>query len=120
MSDIAWIGEKPYDGITGYGAVGVEFAVTAVSSAGTEDPISVAERDSLVYAGNEDLQWTEQYYCGYLELHVRPDEVEAKYFGKSPYSTVPLVMDNNNIRLPDCGYPQCLGTPAGQFYRQAW
>ena len=120
MSDVAWIGEKPYDGVTGAGAAGVEFAVTAVSSAGTEDPINVAEKGSLVYARNEDLQWTEQYYRGYFELHIRPDEAEAKYFGKSPYPTVPLITKTNDIRLPYCGYPQCLGTPAGQFYRQAW
>lgn len=55
----------------------------------------MAEKDSLVYAGNEDLQWTEQYYRGYLELHIKPDEAEAKYFGKSPtYFPVPLVTDD--------------------------
>ena len=84
VSDIAWIGEKPYDGATGACAAGVEFAVTAVSSSSTEDPISVAEKDALVYADNEDLQWTEQYYRGYFELHIRSDEAEARYFGKGP------------------------------------
>ena len=40
-----------------------------------DGPMSVAEKDALVYANNEDLQWTEQYDRGYLEFHIRPDDV---------------------------------------------
>lgn len=81
MSDIAWVGEKEYDGVTGEGAIGVEFAVTSLSSPGTEDPIAVAEKEALIYSDNEELQWHETYYRGYFELHVRPDNAEAKFFG---------------------------------------
>jgi alkaline phosphatase D len=83
VSDVAWIGEKGYDGSTGAGAIGVEFAGTAVSSSGFGGTISSAEANAATYAGNEDLQWNEGYYRGYFELRLRQDEVEAKYFGRS-------------------------------------
>ncbi|GMG12273.1 unnamed protein product [Aspergillus oryzae] len=82
VSDIAWIGEKPYDGNTGVGAIGVEFAGTAVSSSGFGGTINSAEQTAASYARNEDLQWNEGYYRGYFELRMRQDEVEAKYFGR--------------------------------------
>lgn len=82
MSDIAWIGEKPYDGKTGEGAIGVEFATTAVSSSGFDGPIVSAEKEAASYGENPELLWAEGYYRGYFELSVRKDEVRAAYFGK--------------------------------------
>ncbi|KAE8391539.1 PhoD-like phosphatase-domain-containing protein [Aspergillus alliaceus] len=94
VSDIAWIGEKPYDNKTGAGSIGVEFAGTAVSSTGFGGTISSAEKIAASYAANDDLQWNEGYYRGYFELHLRQDEVEAKYFG------CPTVATRNSWELP--------------------
>ncbi|GAB1194196.1 hypothetical protein APSETT444_003437 [Aspergillus pseudonomiae] len=94
VSDIAWIGEKPYDGSTGAGAIGVEFAGTAVSSSGFGGTINSAEQTAASYARNEDLQWNEGYYRGYFELRMRPNEVEAKYFG------CPTVATRNSWEIP--------------------
>ncbi|KAL4894754.1 PhoD-like phosphatase-domain-containing protein [Aspergillus ambiguus] len=94
VSDIAWIGEKEYDGATGEGAVGVEFAVTSISSPGTEGPIAEAEKEAAVYSDNEELQWNEAYYRGYFELYVRREEAEARYYG------VPTVATRNAWELP--------------------
>ncbi|KDE86039.1 phosphodiesterase/alkaline phosphatase D [Aspergillus oryzae 100-8] len=94
VSDIAWIGEKPYDGNTGVGAIGVEFAGTAVSSSGFGGTINSAEQTAASYARNEDLQWNEGYYRGYFELRMRQDKVEAKYFG------CPTVATRNSWEIP--------------------
>ncbi|KAB8072439.1 PhoD-like phosphatase-domain-containing protein [Aspergillus leporis] len=94
VSDVAWIGEKGYDGSTGAGAIGVEFAGTAVSSSGFGGTISSAEANAATYAGNEALQWNEGYYRGYFELRLRQDEVEAKYFG------CPTVATRNSWEIP--------------------
>lgn len=84
VSDIAWIGEKPYDGTTGQGAIGVEFATTAVSSTGFDGPIASAEKEAASYSENPELLWAEGYYRGYFELIVQKNEVRAEYFGKLP------------------------------------
>ncbi|ODM23768.1 hypothetical protein SI65_01357 [Aspergillus cristatus] len=75
VSDLAWIGEKSYDSAIGEGAVGVEFAGTAVSSEGFGGTISSAEAEAGTYKKNEEMRWTEGYYRGYYELHVKQDEV---------------------------------------------
>lgn len=82
VSDVAWVGEKEYDHITGRGAVGVEFAGTAVTSHGMVGTKWMVDNQSRRNAKDyTDLQWTEGYYRGYYELHVTPAEVHAQYFG---------------------------------------
>ena len=85
VSDLVWLDEKPYDSLSGSGAIGVEFAGTAVSSpspAGANVSIDVANFGSkwLVEA-NTELQWSETYYRGYFELEINKEQVVAKFFG---------------------------------------
>lgn len=106
VSDVAWIDEKPYDGSTGEGAIGVEFATTAVTSEGFGGTIASAEEEAASYSGNPELQWNEGYYRGYYELQVRQNEVLAKFFGKSPTHRVPLIVSNTLTRLSNCRHPE--------------
>ncbi|KAJ8099641.1 alkaline phosphatase [Lipomyces tetrasporus] len=94
VSDLAWIGTYDYDEVSGSGAVGVEFAGTAVTSSGFGGTISSAEVRARSYSENKDLHWDEGYYRGYYELHVRRDRAEAKYFG------CPTVATRNGWEIP--------------------
>ncbi|KAF2224420.1 PhoD-like phosphatase [Elsinoe ampelina] len=85
VSDLVWEGAKTYDHVTGEGAIGAEFAVTAVSSvsrAGQNVSVAEARRvsDSVV-GNNSEVQWNEFWYRGYMELRLGREEAEAKYFG---------------------------------------
>jgi alkaline phosphatase D len=85
VSDLVWLDDHPYDQVTGVGAVGVEFAGTAVSSSGYGAGRSIAnssDRSAALVKDNRELQWTEGYYRGYYELHISPDELNARYYGK--------------------------------------
>ncbi|KAI2629696.1 PhoD-like phosphatase-domain-containing protein [Hypoxylon sp. NC1633] len=95
VSDLAWLDEKPYDHTTGEGAIGVEFAGTAVSSTGFSGKIAPArtEAEELVN-GNTVLQWQDGYYRGYFILSVTPEKLEAQYFGS------PSVASRNSWDLP--------------------
>ncbi|KAF1832828.1 hypothetical protein BDW02DRAFT_408620 [Decorospora gaudefroyi] len=84
VSDLVWLDETPYDQETGVGAVGVEFAGTAVSSSGYGSGRSIAnssDRSAALVSDNRELQWAEGYYRGYYELHISPDELNAQYYG---------------------------------------
>lgn len=85
VSDVAWVDNKPYDPKTGAGAIGVEFAGTALSSPspyGQNITIADANKASkALVADNEELHWSELYYRGYFELHITRKEVEARFFG---------------------------------------
>ncbi|KAE8147732.1 PhoD-like phosphatase-domain-containing protein [Aspergillus avenaceus] len=94
VSDLVWLGEKEYDSKTGAGAIGVEFAGTAVSSTGYGSSICAGEQVAATYAHNPDLKWTEGYYRGYFELRLRQDQAEARYFG------CPTVATRNNWEIP--------------------
>lgn len=95
MSDLVWLDEKPYDPATGAGAIGVEFAGTAVSSTGANYPILGARREAEYRVGNaSELQWQDGYYRGYIALSVRPDVVEAAYYGS------PSVASRNAWDIP--------------------
>lgn len=86
MSDLVWLEEMPYNQVTGEGAIGVEFAGTAVSSSGYGAGRSIAnssDRSAALVRDNTELQWTEGYYRGYYELHVSPEELRAEYYGLS-------------------------------------
>jgi alkaline phosphatase D len=83
VSDVTWLGKKSYDPKTGDGAIGVEFAGTAVTSSGQGGPILAArEKARNQVEANEVLQWQEGYYRGYFVLSVRRESVTAQYYGK--------------------------------------
>lgn len=75
-----------YNPTTGEGAIGVEFAGTAVSSTSSfGSGISPEAADEiskiLVNAtGNEELQWSEGSYRGGFTLEVGAQSVVARYF----------------------------------------
>jgi len=73
-----------YNPITGEGAIGVEFAGTAVTSMSPfganiqpaqADPIS-----SLFVASNPDLQWSEGSYRGFFTLTLDSHGANATYY----------------------------------------
>jgi alkaline phosphatase D len=84
VSDLVWLDETPYNQVTGEGAIGVEFAGTAVSSTGYGSGRSIAnssDRSAALVRDNRELQWTEGYYRGYYELYISPEELTARYYG---------------------------------------
>jgi alkaline phosphatase D len=87
VSDLAWLGIKKYDPKTGKGAIGAEFAGTAVSSWGTSGSNSIepeaGKLSRKAIAENKELFWQEGYYRGYFHLSVTPKNVSAQFFGKS-------------------------------------
>ncbi|KAJ9629809.1 hypothetical protein H2203_002190 [Taxawa tesnikishii (nom. ined.)] len=85
VSDLVWLDHTNYSSSSGSGAIGVEFAGSAVSSPcpyGQNISLAAANNASnwLVNA-NSELQWQDLYYRGYFELHIGYDEVNASYFG---------------------------------------
>jgi alkaline phosphatase D len=85
VSDVAWLGKTDYNTTTGEGAIGVEFAGTAVTSSGTAGPILAArEKARAQVQASQVLQWQDGYYRGYFVLSVRKDKVMAQYFGGFP------------------------------------
>ncbi|KAF4344587.1 alkaline phosphatase [Fusarium beomiforme] len=87
VSDLAWLGTKKYDSETGEGAIGAEFAGTAVSSWGTSGSNAIEPDAGKIsrkaIAENKELFWQEAYYRGYFQLSVARDKVSAQFFGKS-------------------------------------
>lgn len=85
VSDLVWFGQKPYDAASGEGAIGVEFAGTAVSSPSPlGQNISMAEANNgsrWLVTANPELQWHEGFYRGYYELSIDYDVVNATFFG---------------------------------------
>lgn len=71
VSDLVWLDTHPYDTATGNGAIGVEFAGSAVSSpspAGQNISLAVANYASgLLVDANRELQWQDLYYRGYCK-----------------------------------------------------
>ena len=93
-SDLLWEGEKKYDPETGKGAIGVEFAGSAVSSPGRNVNLEEGYKASEEFVkANDQLQWNEFYYRGYMEVRVRPDRVDTEYFG------IPDVREHNGLEL---------------------
>ncbi|KAK3486750.1 PhoD-like phosphatase-domain-containing protein [Neurospora hispaniola] len=94
-SDLVWL-DKPielgeYDPITGRGAIGVEFAVSAVSSPsplGQNVTMEETETDTTLLTGfNKELQWTDLYYRGYTELCIGYEGVTARFYGSPDIRT---------------------------------
>jgi len=80
-----------YNSISGNGAIGVEFAGTAVTSSssfGTGILPAAADVKSQVYVTfNDDLQWSEGSYRGFFTLTVNPEEVNATYYAMTNISS---------------------------------
>ncbi|KAG5948332.1 hypothetical protein E4U53_006314, partial [Claviceps sorghi] len=82
VSDLAWLGTKPYDKASGIGAIGVELGGTAVSSKGHEGPIEPVAGDAArgLVRRNDELAWQEGYYRGYFHLTVTAEKATAQYY----------------------------------------
>ncbi|EIN07516.1 hypothetical protein PUNSTDRAFT_114943 [Punctularia strigosozonata HHB-11173 SS5] len=87
VSDLAHPNDtKTYDPVTGKGAIGVEFAGTAVTSessfgSGILPAAADVKSAGLVAAkGNEDLQWSEGSYRGFFTLTIDPHTLNATYY----------------------------------------
>ncbi|KAF5712608.1 alkaline phosphatase [Fusarium mundagurra] len=91
VSDLAWLDTKRYDPKTGKGAIGAEFAGTAVSSWGTSGLKSIepdaGKMSRKAIAENKELFWQEGYYRGYFHLSVTPKNVSAQFFGSPSIAT---------------------------------
>ncbi|KAF4953519.1 hypothetical protein FGADI_5853 [Fusarium gaditjirri] len=118
VSDLAWLGTKKYNPKTGKGAIGAEFAGTAVSSWGTSG-LKTIEPDAgklsrKAIAENKELFWQEGYYRGYFHLSVAPRKVSAQFFGSPSIAThnaweIPLAnftvfAGDNHIHRPKNGF----------------
>ncbi|PIL24184.1 hypothetical protein GSI_13937 [Ganoderma sinense ZZ0214-1] len=83
-----------YDPITGDGAIGVEFAGTAVSSTSTFGAgISPADADRIsarYVIENTDLQWSEGSYRGFFTLTLDPHQARATYWAMRNVSNANL------------------------------
>lgn len=97
VSDLVWLDEKAYNKETGEGAIGVEFAGSAISSPcpyGANITLANANSYSTwLQNANDELQWQDLYYRGYYELHVSPEEVIANYFG------MPTIVSRNGWEI---------------------
>ncbi|KAF5549801.1 alkaline phosphatase [Fusarium mexicanum] len=117
VSDLAWLGTKKYDPKTGKGAIGAEFAGTAVSSWGTSGLKSIepdaGKLSRKAIAENKEMFWQEGYYRGYFQLSVTPKNVSAQFFGSPSIAThnaweIPLanftvLAGDNHIHRPNDG-----------------
>lgn len=84
VSDLVWLGEKDYNDATGAGALGVEFAGTAVSSTGVRKPLNGTDADARARIDQSPvLQWQDGYYRGYFVMSVGRDRIETQFFGES-------------------------------------
>jgi alkaline phosphatase D len=85
VSDLVWLGNANYSSGAGSGALGVEFAGSAVTSpCPYGQNITIARANNFSQAltsANPELQWQDLYYRGYFELQLGYDEVNASFFG---------------------------------------
>lgn len=66
-----------------------------MTSTGQNSPILQARLQSQYNVGNNSqLQWQDGYYRGYISLSVKPDSVEARFYGS------PSVATRNSWDLP--------------------
>ena len=107
VSDLVWYGEKPYNKSTGEGAIGVEFAGSAVTSPcpyGANISLATANNYSTwLQNANDELQWQDLYYRGYFELHFTHDKVDANFFG------MPTVVSRNGWEIPIANFTVLAG-----------
>ncbi|KAI1794562.1 PhoD-like phosphatase-domain-containing protein [Ganoderma leucocontextum] len=83
-----------YNPITGEGAIGVEFAGTAVTSTSSFgagiSPTNADKFSTIFVAANTDLQWSEGSYRGFFTLTLDPHQANATYWAMSNVSTANL------------------------------
>ncbi|KAK7746191.1 hypothetical protein SLS62_009481 [Diatrype stigma] len=104
VSDLVWLGEKPYDAATGAGAIGVELAGTAVSSSGTQGTIAYAQEQARERVGNAtELIWNDGYYRGYFLLSAGREQAAARFYG------VPSVASRHGWELPVANFTVLAG-----------
>ncbi|KAJ8456657.1 hypothetical protein ONZ51_g11989 [Trametes cubensis] len=83
-----------YDPLTGKGAIGVEFAGTAVTSsspfgAGIQ-PVAADKISQVFVQINEDLQWSEGSYRGFFTLTLNTTNAVATYYAMRNISSANL------------------------------
>jgi len=97
VSDLVWLGHSNYSSDSGAGAIGVEFAGSAVSSPcpyGQNITLASANNYSDWLEGaNSELHWNDLYYRGYFELQISYDSVNASYFG------MPTIINRNPYEI---------------------
>ncbi|KAK1232959.1 hypothetical protein PQX77_003873, partial [Marasmius sp. AFHP31] len=94
VSDLAHPNDSTtYDPVTGEGAIGVEFAGTAVTS-GTSFGSGLQPQDADAISRsfvdtdtNLNLQWSEGYYRGFFTLTIDPQSINATYYAMRNVST---------------------------------
>ncbi|KAL8679396.1 MAG: hypothetical protein Q9186_004331 [Xanthomendoza sp. 1 TL-2023] len=88
VSDLVWLGAKPYDKATGVGGLGVEFAGTAVTSTGAKGVIKTTDASAKKRIDESSvLQWQDGYYRGYFLMSVRKDKIVTQFFGSPSVAT---------------------------------
>jgi alkaline phosphatase D len=77
--------------MTGRGALGVEFAGTAVSSGSSFGASIMPEEANVISAAlvvaNDELQWSEGSYRGFFTLTISPSTLDATYYAMKNVST---------------------------------
>lgn len=83
--------QSSYNPTTGEGAIGVEFAGTAVTSSsafGSGILPAAADATSRVLVDvNADLQWSEGFFRGFFTLSIDSTTLNATYYGMRDIST---------------------------------
>lgn len=96
-----------YSSETGEGAIGVEFAGSAVTSPcflGANISLAAAQVASKgLQEANAELQWQDMYYRGYYELRISPERVLASFFG------LPTVVTRNGWEIPVANFTVLAG-----------
>ena len=95
VSDLAWVtgdeGARPYDADSGEGAIGVEFAGTAVTSSipmpGNVTNWLANKASAWLVSHNEQLQWQDLFYRGYFELDIGYESLTATFWGTPDVKT---------------------------------
>jgi len=85
VSDLAYPNDTAtYDPVTGKGAIGVEFAGTAVTSSSSFGsgilPPAADAISAVLVQENEDLQWSEGSYRGFFTLTISSKKLLATYY----------------------------------------
>ncbi|PPJ58391.1 hypothetical protein CBER1_08094 [Cercospora berteroae] len=112
VSDLAWLDHSNYSVDTGAGALGVEFAGSAVSSpcpyGQNITQLSANNFSDALEAANAELHWNDVYYRGYFELHISYNEVNASYFG------LPTIVTRNPLEISLANFTVTTGENALQ------
>ncbi|KAH0610669.1 uncharacterized protein H6S33_012196 [Morchella sextelata] len=99
-ADLTWDGDEGgrggYEPVGGNGSLGIELAVTSVTSSCGYGALSYDDAHTVaanLVADNAELKWAEGYYRGYFELTITPDNLSAQYF------SIPDILTRNSDEL---------------------